>query len=112
MKDDLVYIRHILDAIEKIEGYVSVGRDEFMAASHWHDATILQLQIIGEATKNLSQTTRSTYTEVPWRLIAGLRDVLIHNYMGVDLDAVWQITQHDIPVLKQHIREIIDETGP
>jgi len=58
MKDDSVYLRHILDAIGKIESYVAVGRDEFMSASHWQDAVIRQLAIVGEATKNLSQNLR------------------------------------------------------
>lgn len=109
MKDDRVYLRHILDAIEKIESYVSVGHEEFMTASHWQDAVIRQLEIIGEAAKKLSPTFRSQYPEVPWRRISGLRDVLIHDYMGVDLAAVWQITKTDIPTLKEHIQAVLDQ---
>jgi len=82
-----------MDAIEKIESYVSFGREVFMVISHWQDAVIRQLEIIGEATKHLSQDLRSQHNEVPWRRIAGLRDVLIHDYMGVDIAAVWEITQ-------------------
>ncbi len=109
MKGDQVYLRHILDAIERIESYISVGRDVFMTASHWQDAVIRQLEIIGEATKRLSQNLRSQHDEVPWRRIAGLRDVLIHNYMGVDLTAVWKITQKDLPLLKKHVQFILGE---
>lgn len=109
MKGDEVYLRHILDAIEKIESYTSVGREGFMSTSHWQDAVIRQLEIIGEATKRLSQDLRTQYDEVPWRRIAGLRDVLIHAYMGVDLAAVWEITQRDLPSLKQHILAILNE---
>ena len=109
MKGDDVYLKHILDAIEKIESYISVGRDAFVSTSHWHDAVIRQLEIIGEATKRLSEELRSQHVEVPWRRIAGLRDVLIHAYMGVDLAAVWQITQTDLPALKQRVQVILKE---
>jgi uncharacterized protein with HEPN domain len=110
MKSDHVYLKHILDAIEKINSYVSVGHDAFMSTSHWQDAVIRQLEIIGEATKRLSVGLRSRYDEVPWRRIAGLRDVLIHDYMGVDLAAVWEITQRDLPVLKKHVEVILSES--
>jgi uncharacterized protein with HEPN domain len=111
MTGDLVYLKHILDAIKKIESYILVGREIFMATSHWQDAVIRQLEIIGEATKRLSQNIRSQYHEVPWRRIAGLRDVLIHHYFGVDLDAVWEVTQQDIPVLKEHLQVILEALG-
>lgn len=107
MNRDQVYLRHILDAIEKIESYVAVGHDTFMAETHWQDAVIRQLEIIGEATKHLSNDLRSQHAEVPWRRVAGLRDVLIHDYMGIDVVAVWEITQREIPQLKQQIEAIL-----
>jgi uncharacterized protein with HEPN domain len=78
-----------------------------MDQPHWQDATIRQLEIIGEATKRLSPELRSRYSDVPWRRIAGLRDVLIHDYMGVDLDAVWQVTQKDLPALIEQVGSIL-----
>jgi uncharacterized protein with HEPN domain len=107
MNRDGLYLRHMLDAIEKIESYIAVGRETFLSTSHWHDAVIRQLEIIGEATKRLSELLRDQYDEVPWRRIAGLRDVLIHNYMGVDLEAVWEITQRQLPDLKKTIQLIV-----
>jgi len=96
VKSDTVYLRHILDAIEKIESYVEVGREEFLQTCHWQDAVIRQLEIIGEAAKRLSPESRESSAQVPWKRIAGLRDVLIHDYMGVDVMAVWNITQRRI----------------
>jgi uncharacterized protein with HEPN domain len=72
VKSDEVYLKHILDAIEKIESYAAVGYDAFISTSHWQDATIRQLEIIGEATKRLSQDLRSQHPQIPWRRIAGL----------------------------------------
>ncbi len=100
MTNDILYLRHILDAIEKIESYVSIGYDQFMADSHWQDAVIRQLEIVGEAAKHLSSDLRDRYPDIPWRRICGLRDVLIHDYIGVDIDAVWAVTQTRIPELR------------
>lgn len=114
MSSDATYLHHILDAIYKIEEYVAVGRDTFMAESHWQDAVIRQLEIVGEATKRLSTALRTDNPNVPWRRVAGLRDILIHNYMGVDAAAVWAITQQPITELKDEIDSIlakIEETG-
>jgi uncharacterized protein with HEPN domain len=109
VRDDTVYLRHILDAITKIESYVAVGRETFMATSYWQDAVIRQLEIIGEATKRLSDALRPKHPQIPWRRIAGLRDVLIHDYMGIDLLAVWEVTQSNLAFLQQQIQSILEE---
>lgn len=109
MSRNRVYLQHILDATQKIELYTAVGREEFFASTHWQDGVIRQLEIIGEAAKRLSQDLRERYSDIPWRRICGLRDVLIHNYMGVDLEAVWQIAQASIPDLKTEIERILGE---
>ncbi|MCX5846985.1 MAG: DUF86 domain-containing protein [Deltaproteobacteria bacterium] len=103
MKEDLVYLRHILDAIEKIESYTAVSKETFMITAHWQDATIRNLEIIGEAVKRLSDPFKQSNPEIPWRNVAGLRDVLIHDYMGVDLEVIWNVVKRNLPELKQAI---------
>lgn len=92
-----------------MDAYIAVGREVFIASSHWQDAVIRQLEIIGEATKRLSKQFCSRHSDVPWRRIAGLRDVLIHDYMGVDINAVWEITQKNLPPLRLQIESILRE---
>lgn len=107
MNRDLIYLQHILDAILKIESYVSAGKDAFMEDSIRQDAVIRKLEIIGEASKKISDDLRKKHPAIPWKDIAGSRDVLIHDYMDVDLDIVWENTQQDLPDLKKNIQQIL-----
>lgn len=107
MKTDEVYLRHILDAAARIARYTVGGHEEFLRETHWQDATIRQLEIIGEATKRLSVTLRDAHPQVPWRKIAGLRDVLIHDYLSVDIEAVWQIAEREVPQLRREVEGIL-----
>lgn len=109
-KDDNVYLKHILDAIERIQTYVK-GKDKekFMKEDLIQDGVIRQIEIIGEASKNLSKEFRKQYPEVPWKDISGMRDKLIHSYFGVDLEAVWETVNKDIPKVKTKIKEMIDK---
>jgi uncharacterized protein with HEPN domain len=100
----------VLEAIEKVERYVAVGHQEFMAVSHWQDAVIRQLEIIGEAVKRISPDLLGRFPEIPWRRFAGLRDVLIHQYMGVDIEAVWRVTQQDLPPLRQAVEDLLERS--
>jgi uncharacterized protein with HEPN domain len=101
LKNDLLYLRHIHDAALKIESYIAVGRDVFMTMTHWQDAVVRQLEIMGKAAKRISEEFRTKYPDIPWRRIAGMRDVLIHDYMGVDLSMVWEVAQRNLPELKR-----------
>ena len=82
MKDDRVYLEHIRDALDDIRSYTSAGRAAFFADRMRQDATLRTLQVIGEAVKNLSDTTRSKQPHIPWKQIAGMRDKVIHDYFG------------------------------
>ncbi len=108
MKDDTVYLRHILDAISQIEEYVAgVQVEAFLRNRLIQDGVIRQFEIIGEATKNLSPMLKERYPHIPWKDIAGMRDKLIHQYFGVDLSAVWETVAHDLPLFKDDVSRIL-----
>lgn len=108
MKTNRTYWLHIRDAIGRIEECSAAGRAEFFATPHWQDAIIRQLEIIGEASQRLSSDLRETTPEIPWRRICGLR-VLIHHYMGVDLEAVWAVVETGIPALKESVERMLSK---
>jgi uncharacterized protein with HEPN domain len=110
-KDDSIYLRHVLDAIFRIEEYTEDITHEYFLHSHLRqDGVIRQIEVIGEAVKKLSPELKGRHPEIPWKDVAGTRDKLIHDYFGVDLDAVWNTAKKDIPQLKDEIREIIETT--
>lgn len=106
--DESVYLKHILDAIAKIEEYLQgVSEDTFQDTSLVQDGVIRQLEIIGEAVRHLSSEFRKTYPDVPWQDIAGMRDKLIHDYFGIDLMEVWSSATEDVPQLKTRVIQIL-----
>lgn len=107
-KHDTIYLRHIWDAIDKIGKYVKdLDKHGFDRDSLVQDGVIRQLEIIGEATKNLSDQFKEKYPHIPWKDMAGMRDKLIHQYFGVDMDQVWETVIEDLPALREEIAKFI-----
>lgn len=107
-KNPVIFLEHILNWIDKINEYTKgISIDTFLQNSMIQDAVIRNFEIIGEATKNISPDFRGKYPDIEWKKIAGLRDKLILDYLGVDLWAVWAVVEQILPDLRKRISEII-----
>ena len=109
-KDYTAYLLHILDAINIIESYIAgLTEDSFRQNRLVQDGVIRNLEIVGEATKKLPKRLRNKYPDIEWKKMAGMRDVLIHDYFGVDLEHVWGVVRNRLPDLKINIMKILDD---
>jgi uncharacterized protein with HEPN domain len=109
-KDYTAYLLHILDAITIIESYIAgLTEDSFKQNRLIQDGVIRNLEIVGEATKKLPKRLRNKYPDIEWKKMAGMRDVLIHDYFGVDLEHVWGVVRNRLPDLKINIMKILDD---
>lgn len=104
MTGDRLYLTHILECVDRILDYTAGGYAKFRNDIMLQDAVIRNLEIIGEATKHLSAHVRDQHPDIPWRRIAGMRDVLIHDYMGVDIDEVWNVVEFHLGDLREAVQ--------
>lgn len=108
-RGDIAFIEDIKEAIKRINAYIS-GMDykEFLKDKKTQDAVVRNLEIIGEAAKNISQESKQKYPEMPWKDFARVRDKLIHFYHGVNYDVVWDIALHELPPALKQVKKIIE----
>ena len=109
-RDFRVYLEDILEATRKITAYTcSLSKAAFLVDEKTIDAVVRNLEVIGEAVKNLPEDLRAQHSVVEWKKIAGLRDILIHEYFGLDAEIVWDIVQNKVPVLDREVRTMLNE---
>ena len=109
MKEDNLYLIHISESIARIEQYMPLSRDAFLKSPLVQDAIIRNIQVLAESSQRLSDSLKQKYPEIPWREMSGFRNVLVHNYLGVDLIRIWEILQNDLPKLQDRIDHILDD---
>jgi len=104
------YLQDILDAVNDIESFVgSMSYEEFIRDRKTLNAVVRSIEIIGEASKNIPDTVKAKYKELPWKQMTGMRDKLIHAYFGVDVETLWKAVKENIPPLKQAIQKILKD---
>ena len=106
-KNGKIFLTHILDSINLVEEYLKgKSKLDFLNSKQLQDSVIRRIEIIGEAIKNIPNDIKKNYGQIPWKEITGMRDILIHQYFGVDLDLTWQVIEKDLPRLKRQISDI------
>ena len=109
MRDDALYLRHIMECIRRIEQNAAGGQEQWMASHTLQDAVLRNLQTMSESTQRLSEALKARHPEVEWPRIVAFRNVLVHDYLGIDLDRIWEIIQRDVPEFKQAIAAMLPE---
>lgn len=106
------YLQDIVDSIKDIEDFTQgMSFEDFSRDKKTINAVIRSLEVIGEATKNVPNSIRERYPSIPWKKMAGMRDKMIHEYFGVDLEILWKTIKKDIPPLKKLIQDVLKDLG-
>ena len=106
------YVEDMIGFCEKVRDYTArLDQAAFVARPMPYDATLRNLELIGEAATRIPESVRDAHPEIPWRTIIGTRNRLIHGYLGIDNDIIWDIVQNDVPALLPALRTLLDRTG-
>lgn len=105
IKNNAVYVEHMWDCIQRIDEYVE-NKEQFYASRLVQDAVIRNLQVMAESSQRLSEAIKKNYPQVPWKSISGFRNILVHGYLGVDLDMIWSVVEQELPSLEKALVEI------
>lgn len=111
MKDDRLYLIHIFECLSRIDQYTVEGKNAFMRDTKTQDAVLRNLQTLAESSQHISTELKANHSEIDWARIAGFRNVLVHDYLGINLARVWEIVKHGLPGLKQIVADILRELG-
>ena len=111
MRDDRQRLLDICEAIQRIEKYAAQGRQAFERDELIQNWVLRHLQIIGEACRNVLSEFKTQHPEVPWSQAIGMRNILVHHYFEMDVDAVWSAVERDLPKLKQQLQDILESRG-
>ena len=109
MKSDATYLHHLLEMIGRVESATSDGRDSFLKSQLHQDAVLRNLHTLTETTQRLSADLKSAHPEIEWKKLAAFRNVLVHDYLGIDIELVWAVVSQDIPEFKNQISGILKD---
>ncbi len=111
MKDDRVYFEHILLCLEKIEDYTKMDKSLYMGSTIIQDAVVRNLQVLAESTQRISDRVKTNYPDTEWLAISGFRNILVHDYLGLDLKLIWSVVEKRLPPLRLEIEKMLEDAG-
>jgi uncharacterized protein with HEPN domain len=107
-QSDQVYVMHVLECIERVQIYCADGEASFRASRLIQDAVIRNLQVMPESSQRLSTGARALNPDVPWRALSGFRNIVVHDYLGIDADVIWRVVADELPMLRQGLKKVAE----